>query len=377
MLKSFYLPFSTYIILGLATGIFLANFKLLLIILVLIIFVLLINKKVTKNQAYLLTASILLGHYLYHRQINIYHEFKNKINHKIFDVTGFVTSYEYTPGNLFRHKLTLKTNIFSNATEKFSRTKYLYLYAQKFPVAYIGDEILLNNLKFNFTTNQHFEHFLIKNNIAATVFTPNLNFKKKSNYPNNASIFDISNLLKKYKHNVLKKINLKMSSQTTTMFNSIFLGHKLCNKWQFNKLKQNFQTWGIVHYLARSGLHVVIISTIWQILCNLCQIPFALSNIFILLCMLLFCLLSWSALPFWRALIMITCYRICHFWHLPVHTLHILNTSCIVIILNNPISIFFLDFQLSFLLTYGLVFLNEISYMKKCLTPKHSIDYKK
>lgn len=167
-----------------------------------------------------------------------------------------------------------------------------------------------------------------------------------------------------------------MSNSTKIMFNSIFAGYKNSHQNQFNELKNEFQTWGIIHYLARSGLHLVIISTIWQVICTILQIPIIFSNLIILLFMLLFYALTWSALPFMRALIMIVCCRICHALKLQVHLLHILNISCIFTLLNNPISIFFLDFQLSFLLTYGLIFFNEISYMKNKHFPKNSIDCK-
>lgn len=168
-----------------------------------------------------------------------------------------------------------------------------------------------------------------------------------------------------------------MSLPTKIMFNSIFIGHKNDHKSAFNQLKNNFQTWGIVHYLARSGLHLMIISTIWQTICTVLRIPITLSNLIILLFILLFWILTLSGLPFIRALIIIFCYRICHLLKLQVHLLHILNISCILTLVNNPISIFFLDFQLSFLLTYGLIFFNELSYVNNPPFSNKSIDYKK
>lgn len=361
MLKHPGSPFSTYIVVGLATGICFFNFKIGLLLFILTSLIVFIYQKISPTNFNLLLISLMSGYYLYHRQISIFHDFKNTINHKTFNVTGLVVDYEKTPGNLFKHKLTVQTTLFSNSNEKINLTKCICIYTQKFPTAYVGDEILLENLRFNFASNNHFEQFLIKNNIAATVFVTTLNFKKVAC----PSISRATTFLKKYKRSILKKINLKMNHPTAAMFNSIFLGNKSCNKLEIVKLKHTFQTWGIIHYLARSGLHLVVIGAIWQILCNVLQIPFVLSNVIISLFMIIFCLLSWSALPFLRALIMIICYRICRFWKLQIHMLHLLNLSCIITLLHNPISIFSLDFQLSFLLTYGLIFSNELLSLKK------------
>jgi ComEC/Rec2-related protein len=360
MLKHPGSPFSTYIVVGLAIGICFFNFKIGLLLFILSSLIAFIYQKISPINFNLLLISMLAGYYLYHRQTSIFHDFKNKINHKTFDVTGLVVDYEKTPGNLFKHKLTIQTTIFSNLNEKINCTKCICIYTQRFPAAYVGDEILLENLRFNFASNNHFEQFLIKNNIAGTVFMATLNFKKITKQTTCAATF-----LKKYKRAILKKINLKMNYTTAAMFNSIFLGNKSCNKLEIAKLKRNFQTWGIIHYLARSGLHLVIISAIWQVLCNILQIPFILSNVIVVLFMIIFCFLSWSALPFTRALVMILCYRICRFWRLQIHMLHILNISCIITLVCNPASLFALDFQLSFLLTYGLVFFNEILFLKK------------
>lgn len=372
MLKDICLPFSIYLVIGVISGIYFFNFKkFYLLIILLSSLILFIYKNISIINFNLFLISILAGHCSYHKQISDFYRFKKQIDQKIFDITGKLVDYEKKPENFFKHKLTVQVELFSSQTEKLAVSKNIYIYTQKFPAVYVGEKIILENLRFNFPANKHFEQFLIKNNVAATVFIPTLNFKKIASPKNNLVTF-----LKKYKCNLLKKINLKMNSATKTMFNSIFLGKKTHNKTQFTALRDNFQAWGIIHYLARSGLHLVIIGAIWQFFCNALRLSFISSNIIILLLMLIFYLLSWQALPFIRALIMIVCYRICRFYQLQIHVLHILNLSCIIILLSNPIALFFLDFQLSFVLTYGLVFLNELSHLKRQLAPKYSIAYK-
>jgi ComEC/Rec2-related protein len=175
----------------------------------------------------------------------------------------------------------------------------------------------------------------------------------------------------------MRKINSKMTLTTKAAFNSIFLGNKLWYKKELGKIKNNFQVWGLIHYLARSGLHLVIIATIWQSVCVMIQVPIIISNVVVLFFMIIFSLLSWPALPFIRAFIMLASYKLCNFFELQTNLLHILNISCILTLLNNPTSLFFLDFQLSFSLTYGLVLFNEISRIKNYNVLKSSIDSKK
>jgi len=369
MLQSIYLPHSTYLALGLVLGILFINYKLILISLILLSIGALKFKKITTVVLNFFLVGIFLGWALYKWQISNFEKFKQQINHQTFNVTGTVVDYEKNDLNRFKYKLTIRTTKFQNNNKTIHINKFLTIYTQKFPPIYVGEKVLLKSLNFNFATkNFYFENFLIKNQICATVFVPVLDFEKNKKHKTFS--------LERYKRNILKKINFKMDNPTKIMFNSIFLGNKNHDRIMLNKIRNKFQTWGIVHYLARSGLHLVIINIIWQNLCNILQFPSITCNIMILLLMLAFAILSWTALPFLRALIMIIGYQICHLGLLQIHLLHILNISCILMLIYNPISIFFLDFQLSFLLTYGLVFLNELSYMKSKTLPKHSVAYK-
>jgi competence protein ComEC len=372
MLNKINTPPSTYIVIGLIAGICGANLNLNVFILLLIFTAaLFFQRQWSTTILSALLLSIITGYGLCLNQLNNFDNFKNQINNQTFNLTGTVTDYEKNENNLFKHRLTIKAKLLKSATRQIDCNQTIVIYTQKYPKAYVGELVLFKNIKFKLPSQTSgFHNYLIKNNIMATVFTPTLEFEKM---PDNCHTISIS----KYKRQILKQINLKMHANTKVMFNSIFLGYKSEHKKTLNKLKAEFQTWGIVHYLARSGLHLVIISIIWQTVCNLARIPIALSNTLIVLLILLFYLLTWSALPFMRATIMIVGYRLCHLWKLQVHLWHILNLSCALMIITNPISIFFLDFQLSFILTYGLIFFNEISYMKNKSSLQKSVDYRK
>ncbi len=338
MLKRIHLPLSTYNVIGLIFGIYAINLDLIWLYCCL----LLITIAFVKKQWSLKIFSALLF--------------------------GTVVDYNKIDNSAFKYCLIINAASFSNQNKQINTDKLIAIYTKTFVPICIGEQILFKNLGFNFSGDHIFENYLIKNQLAANVFASELIFEKIKEAPITS--------LAKYKRTLLKKINYTMSNHTKIMFNSIFLGYKPECKNEMLQLKNEFQTWGIVHYLARSGLHLVIISTIWQTIGAILTVPIIYSNLITLFFMLLFYLLTWSGLPFIRALIMIAGYRICHFLELQVHLLHLLNLSCIAILVHNPIAIFFLDFQLSFLLTYGLIFFNEITRAQKT-TPKKSIDYKK
>lgn len=347
------LPPSTLVVIGLISGICLAHTGLFLAITSVLVAISTLYGKPTVKFTATLSLSMIIGIAIYQNQVFRFQAIQKQLGAHKVNLVGTVIDYTRVENNLFKHRLTIKTDLISNQFQQPSKQDFtLYIYTKKFPRAYLGDLILIKNLVLRPNSDQQFQFFLIKNQINASTFIPNLDFKKIYN-PNQPTFA-------KYKRYLLKTINNKMSAQTKVMFNSIFLGNKLQDKNQINHIKHNFQTWGIVHYLARSGLHLVIISTIWQTVCRTIWLPLIASNLIILLFIAIFSLLSWTALPFMRALIVIVIYRICQLCHLQLNLIHALNISCIILIFANPISLFGLDFQLSFFLTYGLVLFSQI-----------------
>lgn len=363
MLKRIHLPLSTHSAAGLFFGIcaIYINFILLCCCLLLITTVFIKRQWSLKIFSTLLL-SIVIGNYLHQQQINEFHDFKSKVNLNSFNVAGTVVDYNRIDNSAFKYRLIFCTDLFENQNKKINANKLIAVYTKKLASINIGEQIILKDLNFNFSGETNFENYLIKNQLTASVFTSELSFEKTKLAP--AWSFA------KYRQMLLKKINYTMSDRTKIMFNSIFLGYKPENKNETLELKNKFQFWGIIHYLARSGLHLAIISTMWQTICTVLTIPILYSNLITLFFVLLFYLLTWSALPFIRALVLIACYRVCHFLEIQVHLLHLLNLSCIAILIYNPIALFFLDFQLSFILTYGLVFLNEITHAQKMSFPR-------
>ena len=114
-----------------------------------------------------------------------------------------------------------------------------------------------------------------------------------------------------------------------------------------NTTKDYFKQWGISHYLARSGLHVVIFVMIWQTLLALLPLPLRTKNLFLILLIICYALLSWSSVSFERALLMFLLYRIACLLGYASHYIHVITLTTLRTYPQSIASLFF-DFQLSF-----------------------------
>lgn len=172
------------------------------------------------------------------------------------------------------------------------------------------------------------------------------------------------NFFNNLKYNLSKRISAKMPRTTNDLFNSIFLGTQYKSP-NLNKIYRNWNAWGIAHYLARSGLHIVVLLVLWTYVIMLMPISFNKKQIVILSIIIFYYLLSWSTTSFNRAILAALAYIYCKLRQRPIHQVHLLSLICLLILLYNPEELFFLDFQLSFGLTFLLIWYNQLIYKQK------------
>jgi|GEM_PF-1673167 len=158
----------------------------------------------------------------------------------------------------------------------------------------------------------------------------------------------------------LTNLKLKMSAKTYALFSSIFLGIKMGSTATMRQLREQCSYWGIVHYLARSGLHVGLVIFIISLLLGLFPLPFYLKQFIGLVVILIYYLLTPPTISFIRALIIYLFYVLCIWWNKTIYSLHILTLTCLIILLINPFQLLALDFQLTFFITYALIIFNLI-----------------
>lgn len=143
-------------------------------------------------------------------------------------------------------------------------------------------------------------------------------------------------------------------SETENFFRAILWGSspsKIGTK-EIDEFYTYFKEWGIAHYFARSGLHVIMIISFFMILCSFFSLPFKISWYLSIVFLLLFALISASSLPFYRAIVLWLLLGIFRLWGLGSRNyLALLSITIILFLFYNPFWIFSISFQLSFFAT--------------------------
>lgn len=222
----------------------------------------------------------------------------------------------------------------------------------------VGDHIELPKIYLRPCTNASYTRYLIKEQLAGHITTQQ--HIKVLNRPK----FSLQYWFTKQRNNIIQKLVTKLSPQSFTLFASIFLGKKELDLNQMESIKEKFKIWGILHYLARSGLHVLLFMILWNWLLGFMPLPFWLKQVLLILVVLFYHIISWPSISFIRSLILFLFYKICALTNLQINTLHLLALTTIIILLMNPFQLFFLDFQLSFGLTFALCWLTHLQRKK-------------
>jgi competence protein ComEC len=152
----------------------------------------------------------------------------------------------------------------------------------------------------------------------------------------------------------------KLSKKTFSLFSLIFLGNKTVEKKELQNYKEQFNLWGISHHLARSGLHLLLLIILFQAILSALTTSFLVQQIILFCVVILYTALSWISISYTRALITFVFYTCCNLLKLPIKLLPIIALVAIIALVLNPAQLFFLDFQLSFGLTFALGWLNHI-----------------
>jgi hypothetical protein len=233
--------------------------------------------------------------------------------------------------------------------------KKVLWYCCRHPALAPADTIELDNITIKPVKDDNFGLYLLKEGIDATVFTtkPTLTI---INHPP----YSVARALSVWRETMLKKLKHKFSPLTFTLFSSLFLGNRTIGKTYQPTLIEKFRLWGISHHLARSGLHVVIFCYGWEHILRYLPLPFIVKQLLLIALMAVYALLSWSSISFLRAFLCFICYRICCIFMAPPHTMYTLMLVCGMVLVYNPVQLFFLDFQLSFLLTFALAWFNQL-----------------
>jgi len=332
------------------------------------------NKSIKKyfSLLALMFAAFLIGGMRYNEHRRAFFRFYFKTINKNYTVTGKIIDREKSykePGTelitlqiiaLKQKKSTLKksyikTNSFETKFLKIRENKILKIKTKSTINFEIGDTIELENIFFRRVTNQDFLRYMIKEHLAGYLYMKNLQFRLLK-HPK----FSIMRFLKNKRNRLLETIHKKLSAQTFTLVASIFFGKKLLDEQIIDQIRTNFKAWGIVHHLARSGLHLIIFIALLIFILGFLPIPFTIKELLLLLMVLFYCAISWTSLSFLRAIALFVLYKFSSIQKLQTNAIHLISLVAIIILLQNPYHLFFLDFQLSFIFTIAIAWIAKI-----------------
>lgn len=314
-----------------------------------IIFLSVISIKINKNFFYygfIFTFSI----FMYYSSFVFKFNFIKKIDN-VKTITGIVTGKTEIK-NKFLY--TIKTNAIITKKERIISSTYIKLLSSK-------------NLELS-------DYIICKNIYQLTKVKTINDWEKEKFHQGYAGIF-ISNTIKKYNESVIyQKIyryikiiasvrnfilnQIKITLDDQPLFKTIFLGES--NKDQ--NIKQIFNTWGITHYLARSGLHIQILISLISFILLFLGISYKKIIFFESFILLFFYFFSFQSISFLRAITMFLMNKFCLLLKIKTTSLHIVSATALLIFFINPYSFFLLSTQLTFFCTFILAVINYKQY---------------
>jgi competence protein ComEC len=266
--------------------------------------------------------------------------YENTTNKSIFTVTVKKLLFN---GQLLNEIKEISLKIFSTQNKKFK----------------VGDTVKIHSLFFRDITNNDYKKYLIKESLGGYIYTNQpftLIYRPK---------YSIIKFIKETRNCIYLRLKNKIPQKTFILFSSIFFGNKVIDEKSFEPIKENFKKWGIIHYLARPGLHLVIFIILFSFLMSYLPIHYSIKEILMILIVIIYTALSWPSISFIRALVVFIFYKFTKIFDLQPNPLYHLIITCLIILLYNPFQLFFLDFQLSFSLTFALLLLNTYKILEK------------
>lgn len=280
-----------------------------------------------------------------------FHDYKEPVS-----VRGVITGSSYSSKGRMKHCLTLyaqETKDKNNKIKNFNGELQIYLNEK--PKIYVGDQIEIHNVKITRPGSNAFKEYLIKEGILSSLFITNFSYNVLYQPK-----YSIHRWLWQTREQLVQNLSRKLSPQVHAFFCAIFLGNRAIAKNEVESISDQFKQWGAVHYMVRAGLHLVMFVGIWFSLLTFIPISFNAKQILMILICLLYYLLSWSSIAFLRAFLTFLLYKGASLFNLNTHSLHIITLVTLVVLLANPMQLFFLDFQLSFSVTFALAWFNHM-----------------
>lgn len=247
-----------------------------------------------------------------------------------------------------RTKKSCRVTLFVSHVDYQPLTGTIRCYLYSTPWLSVGDFICA----YKFATSiqkKNDAHYLtayaLRDNVIGSAFLPYLRHKKLTQ----KLFYKQEGWWHTKRAQLYEQIESILPPPVFTYVSALFFGNKL--RPDYPSTKRVFSTWGITHYLARSGLHIALIIMLWGLFLLCLPLPYSAKHILLLLLLGLYTQLSWTSISFMRALWLWLLYAGAFMSRERIQPLYLLSLISLCITLLQPAYVLCIDFQLSFFLT--------------------------
>ncbi|MFC5612512.1 DNA internalization-related competence protein ComEC/Rec2 [Metabacillus niabensis] len=116
-----------------------------------------------------------------------------------------------------------------------------------------------------------------------------------------------------------------------------------------------YQELGIVHLLAISGLHVALLVSAFYYMLVICGVTHEKARLIMLIILPVYTILTGATPSVIRASFMVIVYLLIKHFKMKFSSVDVISFTCLVLLLINPYYLFQVGFQLSYVVSYGLL----------------------
>ncbi|MCX5924279.1 MAG: ComEC/Rec2 family competence protein [Candidatus Dependentiae bacterium] len=292
--------------------------------------------------------------------LKIQQQYKNYHSHENFfkrlvSIDAAILQINQSSLNKEQTTVLLKTkNIYSADRQALSvpQNILVFLPTKRAQKLIEGQEITISKLELlQPESGCPYESYLIKENIWATAFVASqtINVTKQADLPLYKKCFNL--------------FSSHLRKSTASLYNPLFLGKREKNLSTIS-IQHNSMYWGIAHHMARSGIHLVTIFGLLMTTLHYARVRHSYRYLFGALLSIGYFEITFPSISFIRALFMILFQMFSKINKFTYSSVHALTMTTLMVLLHNPMQILFLDFQLSFGVTYIIIWLFRTKYAK-------------
>ena len=271
----------------------------------------------------------------------------NNTNKQVTELTGKVITEPIQKNE----KQQFILEVFDTDGQKIKKEKTLVYASTAYKIEY-GDIVFVSG-KLNIPEKPVFPYifdynlYLQRENIYTIFYQQNFELIEKQ--PNK-----IKQISLKVKNNIENKIDNFFNPSVSSVLKSMITG----NKSSLDKdIKEDFINTGLIHILVISGLHIGFCAVIFMFCFKLLGLKLNYIYLLTIPALFFYVLLTGANPPAIRAAIMFSCLLVALMLNREPLIYNALALSALVILIFNPQSLFTASFQLSFLATFGLLYL--------------------